>query len=577
VNAKKSQSPLQKALKSLNPSGVVGELWVNLNNERRKSEENLDYVLMTLPDVMPALPQTRGFIRRRVLGEPPLSLWELDRRFRRIGDDPRTKGVILHLRGFGMPLADLQTLRDSIQKLRDKGKRVICFAQNYDLAMYYVASVADEIIIQPGGNVFTVGLRQEAVFLKDALARVGITVDSIAISPYKGAADALTRSEISPEGQEQLEWLLDSRYDMIVEGIAQGRGFAPEKVREMIDNAPYLDTFAKGIAMIDAIRTEEELYGYLDTQHILTWEQADGKLYLKHRKPQDKYVALLPIEGLMVPGESVTPPGQSPIPVPIVQDGRVGDITVVRQVRALMQDENVAALVLFVDSGGGAAVAAEAMQSALRELAQKVPVVVYMNGVAASGGYLVATAGQYIIAQPGTITGSIGVLLSKPVAGELREMLKINALAFKRGENADILSTTTPFSDGQREWLRESISRTYDLFVEKVARARSMEREAVEPLAGGRVWTGTQALENGLVDELGGLKDALRKARELANLPDDTPVGLVQGKDKPLPPQVAEQANPAAHIAFLRGNIDAMTNAQPMLLTPVTLRDEVSG
>ncbi|MEO0564975.1 MAG: S49 family peptidase, partial [Chloroflexota bacterium] len=405
----KQQNPSAKIRDNIRRAavGAVGRLWVELNNQQRqRGEDEIGYITFTLPESMPALPETRGLIRRRILGEPPLSLWELERRFRRIGDDPRPTGVILNLRGFAMSLADLQALRNSITRLRDRGKKVVCFAQGYDLPMYYVASVADEIIIQPGGNVFTVGLRQEAVFLKDALARVGIEVDSIAISPYKGAADSLTRSEISEEGREQLEWLLDSRYQQIVDGIAEGRGLTADKVREQIDNAPYLDTFAKGIGMVDAIRTEEELFAYLNTKHITTWEDADKSLYLKFRNPQAEYVALLPITGLMVPGESAKPPGESPVPLPIVGDGRSGDITVVRQVRALMSDENVRALVLFVDSGGGAAVAAEAMQSALKELAAKIPVIVYMNSVAASGGYLVATAAPYIVAQPGTITGS---------------------------------------------------------------------------------------------------------------------------------------------------------------------------
>ncbi len=566
MDAKKQAATVRNAL-----LGVGARLWVDLNNRQRRQEKDIGYIQLMLPEIMPALPETRGFVRRRILGEPPLSLWELERRFRRIAEDPRPVGVILHLRGFVMPLADLQNLRETIQKLRAAGKRVICFAQNYDLATYYVASVADEIILQPGGNVFTIGLRQEAVFFKDALARVGIEIDSIAISPYKGAADALTRSDISPEGREQINWLLDSRYDQLVDGIAAGRGFPPEKVREMIDNAPYLDTFAKGIAMIDAIRTEEELYGYLQTDTITTWEAADKKLLLRFRKPQQKYVALLPITGLMIPGESATPPGQSPVPLPIIGDGRVGDITIVRQVRALMQDDNVAAVVLYIDSGGGAATAAEAMQSALKELAQKVPVIAYMNGIAASGGYMVATAAEHIIAQPGTITGSIGVLLSKPIANKLRDMLDINAVEFKRGDNADILSGTTRFSDSQREWLRESIERTYDIFIEMVARARAMDKDQVDAVGGGRVWTGAQALDNGLVDQLGGLEDALSAARDRAGLRPDAPVGLVQGRDDPLPPQVADQANPAAHLAYLQAGVQFVTNTQPQVITSLII------
>ncbi len=564
LNVKKRPLPPWNPLKGLR------RLYETISNQQRRRANAPDYVLMLLPERMPPLPEPRGFVRRRIFGEPPLSLWELERRFERIGNDSRPKGVILHLRGFAMSLADLQTLRDSIQRLRQRGKRVVIFAQQYDLATYYVATAGDEIIIQPGGNVFTVGLRQEAIFLKDSLERIGVEVDSIAISPYKGAADTFTRSDISPEGREQLEWLLDSRYEQIVQGIADGRDMTPEKVREVIDNAPYLDRFAKGISVVDAVLFEEELYTYLSTKNVMTWEEADKVLLLRHRPQTQKYVAVLKIEGFMVPGESATPPGDSPIPVPVVEDGRVGDITVVRQVRALTQDENLGALVLFVDSGGGAATAAEAMRSALAELAQKVPVVVYMNGVAASGGYLVSTAAQHIVAQPGTITGSIGVVLAKAIAGELRSKLYVRSVEFLRGNNADILSVTKPFSESQRTWFQESIERTYDIFVDHVARAREMETDAVDAIGGGRVWTGAQALENGLVDELGGFDVALKKARELANLPENTPIALVSSKTKPIVPQVAERANPAARLLFLHQNATLLCNSTPQLVAPVT-------
>ena len=220
---------LPEKLKTLDLTNKLRNLYASLSNQQRSNKTAPDYILMMLPQQMPALPEPRGLVQRRIFGEPPLSLWELERRFQRIANDPRPKGVILHLRGLSMSLADLQTLRDSITSLQEKGKTVLCYAQGYDLATYYVASVADEIVIQPGGNVFTVGLRQEALFFKDALDRVGIEVDSIAISPYKGAADQFTRREISPEGKEQLEWLLDSRYDQIIDGIAAGRDMTTEK------------------------------------------------------------------------------------------------------------------------------------------------------------------------------------------------------------------------------------------------------------------------------------------------------------------------------------------------------------
>ena len=320
---------------------------------------------------------------------------------------------------------------------------------------------------------------------------------------------------------------------------------------------------------MDAVLNEEELYTYLGTDKISMWEEADNTLYIQKRQSSDKYIAVLPIEGLIVSGESANPPGNSPIPLPVVQDGRTGDITVVRQIRALMSDEKLGGVVLFVNSGGGSATASEAMRAALAQLARKVPVVVYMNGVAASGGYWVSTPGRYIVAQPGTITGSIGVLIAKAIGGDLREKLMIRASEFMRGENADIFSSTKPFTDGQRAWLTDSLERTYDQFLELVSLSRGMSQEDVDAVGGGRVWTGQQALENGLVDELGGFVQALKKVREFGELSDDAPVALVSGKTKPLAPQVAERTDPAASLRYLVGGVEEVLAGQPQLLMPL--------
>ncbi len=180
-----------------------------LRNRLRRRHKHLDYILLNLPSTLPSLPEHRSWLRQRLQGSAPLSLTQLDRIFRQIGDDPRPRGVILHVGALAMSLADLQTLRASIQRLRAKGKRVIASAPMYTIGPYYVASGCDAILLQPGGELMTVGLRDETVFLKDALDTLGITLDVVAISPYKGAFDRFTRGDISPEGRAQLEWLLD--------------------------------------------------------------------------------------------------------------------------------------------------------------------------------------------------------------------------------------------------------------------------------------------------------------------------------------------------------------------------------
>jgi protease-4 len=556
-------------VKKLNPFRLVGRGWLLLANWRRRRFKKLDYILITLPPVMPALPESRGWLRERFLGAPPLSLWELDQIFERIADDPRPKGVLLTLRGLSLSFADLQTLRGLIMRLRERGKRVVCYAQMYDTAQYYVASAADEMIMQPGGELMTIGLRRDVVFLKDTLTAVGVAMDVVAISPYKGAFDQFALSEFSPEGRQQFEWLLDSRYEQIVDGIAAGRGMSADAARSMIDTAPHLEDSALANGYIDALTHEEGLAAHLEVKHLVLWRDAKRRLIAKPKPDADQHIALLRVAGLMIPGESGRPPGDIPIPVPFIGDERAGDLTVVRQVRALMKDKSAAAVVLFIDSGGGAVITAEAMTSALAELAKSRPLVVYMNAVAASGGYEIATPARWIVAQPGTITGSIGVITGKLVTGGLREKLSAHTFEISRGANAGIFSDTTPFDDGQRMKIRESVEHFYHQFVRQVARARHMSQEAVDAIGGGRVWTGAQALSNGLVDELGDVRAAIRKARELADLPDNTPLVILEGKGRPLPPQVADAANPAAYLQYCLENARQIASGTAQALLPV--------
>jgi protease-4 len=556
-----------RLLALINPFRAVRRGIFRLMNWRR-SFAKIDYILLTLPAQMPPLSENRGWIQQRILGKPPLSLTDLERVFRRIGDDPRPKGVVLNLRGLQLSLANLQTLQNCMLRLQKKGKRIICYAQYYDNATYFIASAADEIILQPMGEVATLGLRAEATFMKDALDAVGVRLESIAISPYKGFYDSLTRSTISPEGEAQLNWLLDSQYQILVDGIAQGRKQSPEVVRAMIDSAPHLDEEALKAGYVDAVLTEEDLHRRLDSKYLLPWSEADKKLFKQWPKPFEKYVALLRVGGTMLPGESARPPVD--LPIPFIGGERAGDLTVVQQTRALMKNKAAAAVILYIDSGGGAVITAEAMTAALVELAKDRPVVVYMNSVAASGGYYIATPAHWIVAQPGTITGSIGVISAKAITSGLFDKLRVNRLEFTRGANATYSSDAVPFTDEQRIRAFQTIQHTYRQFIGKVARGRKLSEEAVDAIGGGRVWTGAQAKDNGLVDELGDLYTALAKARQLAHLSDDAPLVMLRGKGKSLPAQFSDQAKPAAVLDYLQTGVNGLYNGSPLMLMPFT-------
>lgn len=536
-----------------------------MDNQRRRFKA-MDYITLTMPERLGMLPEPTNPIREKIFGKAPVSLVEMEQMLRRIALDPRAKGVILYIRPLQNTLADLQSLRQSLMHLREAGKRVVCFAHSFDLKTYYVASAATDIILQTGGDFAPTGTYANLVFLKDALESVGLQADFVAISPYKGAADTLTRNDISPEQREQYNWLLDSIFNTLVNDIAAARNLSPETVRTMIDNAPYTDEQALSAGFVDAVMTEEAMAAYLGAKHIITWEKAHRVLIEPWIEMGDKRVAVMRLGGMIVEGESRKPPAD--IPIPLLGAERMGNITVVQHIRHLMKDNKAAAVVVIIDSPGGSASASEAITAALQELARTRPVVVYMAGVAASGGYYIATPAHWIIAQPTTLTGSIGVLGGKIINSGLLRKLKLNAVEFLRGENAGINSASAIYNEAQRAKIRDSIERVYKQFLDHVATSRRSTPEAIDAVGGGRVWTGQQALDHGLVDALGGLREAIAKARELAKLPTDAPAVLFRSKNKPIVPQLAEQLNPTATFQYLHDGMTHAFDSKAQLLLP---------
>lgn len=538
---------------------IFQQLSVKLLNMQRQRYTAIDYVMIKVPPSLAPVPAERNFVQRQILGAPPMSLLEFVAALERIGDDPRPLGVILYFRGFSASTADLQTMRDAIMRLREKGKRALSYAPGYRTLDYFVASACDEILLAPSGLLETSGLFSQQVFLKGGLEAAGLQFDAVAISPYKGAADSLTRNEPSSEGREQTNWLLDSVYDTIMDGIAATRKMKADAVKRMINHAVHLSADALEQGYVDGIMNEEALVKYLGINKVTMWEEANQQLYLPVRDFSGRYVAVVYAGGMIVDGESSTPPSDVPVPIPFVGGERMGDITINQQVRNLMQDPACAALVLYIDSGGGSASASESISSALNEFAKSRPLVAYMGGVAASGGYYIATPAHWIVAQAGTITGSIGVIMGKLVNSELLKKLRFNPVSYLRGDNADLISGDSPFSDAQRELIRDSIEHKYEQFLTRVADSRERSVAEIDAIGGGRVWTGQQALENGLVDEIGNLQTAVDKARELARLPESAPSVLVRDKGKPIGVQLAEQ-NPAALAKYVVENITMLTD-----------------
>jgi protease-4 len=528
-----------------------------------------DYATFLLEGEYPDLrPPRRDFIRRRLL-RAGTSLQDLAERFRAVAGDPRIRGVVLHLRALRISFAQLETLRGLILELRDAGKEVVAWSTSYDRAGYALACAADRVAIQPGGWIPPLGVRTQRVYLADTLKRFGVKADFTPIAPYKTAGDVLTRSAASDEDREMTNWLMDSLFGELVRGIAAGRGLDEPGARALIDASPYVDLRARETGAIDSIVCEEELPALLGSAarpaSLAPWEEV--RLSVRRPPPAraSDHVALLRIDGEIIDGRSQNPPVEPPVPVPLVWGDRAGDLTLVQLARRVREDPRAAAAVVYVNSRGGSGSASEAIAAALAQLGETKPVVVAMGSVAGSGGYYVAAPARWIVAQPSTLTGSIGVILGKIVLGDLLDKLLVGRESVARGRHMGMEDPDRRFDPEERRALRARMERVYERFIERVAEGRGLSRDAVTAVAGGRVFTGRQALERGLVDELGGLDRALAKARELGGLAPDAPAL----EYAPPRQRLAPGLSPAASlVGYAVEGIEAWNAAGVLCLSP---------
>lgn len=509
-------------------------LWCLLQNGwRRLLRRRVDYVYLELSGLLPEWSAAPSLLRRLLRTSQPATLQTLRQQLQRIADDPQTRGVVLVLRDFNPGWATVESLRAALQDFRTSGKQVLAYLPGADTRTYTVACAADTILMPPTAYLNLLGLLTEAIFVRDALQMVGLEAEVTAVSPYKSAGDPFTRSDMSPENREQLERLLDERYALLVHAIAADRKLSAEQVHACIDQAPYLAPAAQQAGLIDGLAYEDAIETWLE-QHtaappassaaaqphklrIYHWKEARRALRLPYRRYQRRYVAVVSIEGAITTSESRT----IPLPVPILGGQQVGSDTIARALRQVEQDDRIAALVLHVDSPGGDAFASDLIWREVLRIRQRKPVVASMGNVAASGGYYVAAAANAIVAQPGTITGSIGVLSLRPIATKLLARTGVHAVALSRGAHAGLLSVSQAPTNDERVVFQAIVTEMYATFKERVCSGRALTDAQLEPVAGGRVWTGREAQQLGLIDELGGLPVAIARARTLAQLPAD--------------------------------------------------------
>lgn len=446
-----------------------------------------------------------------------------------IGNDQRVQDVVLRFDTLRAGPSTLYSLRRHLLGLRAKGRRLVAWLPGAGTWDYYLASACDEVFLPQSGRLFALGLRAEPVFLKDTLALVGVEADLEAIAEYKVSPDTFRRSTMSEPHREMLNAILDSYFDEIVTAIAEGRGLAPARVRELIDEMPLTPAEAVEAGLVDAVLYEDELAHHLGdgtmSAPLLAWREAARRLRQPIKWTTRQRIGVVSLEGMIVPGRSRRVP--APVPLRFIE-AQAGADTIVQALRCAEADKRIVAVIFHVETPGGSAIASDLICREVRRLRQRKPVVVLMGGQATSGGYYVSALANRIVARPTTLTGSIGIWGGKFIAAGLYEKLGIGREPVQRGAMAGLYSELAPFSDGERARVRRDLGEAYARFKALVAEGRGMTDEQVEEIARGRVWTGAQSREIGLVDELGDFETALAMAKELAGLKPEREYTVVQ-------------------------------------------------
>jgi protease-4 len=455
--------------------------------------------------------------------------------------DTRLADVILRIGPLQMGWGKAQELRDAIARLREKGRRTVAYVEIEQLSAnleYFVASAADEVWVAPGALAPVLGLAGESFFLGGFFEKLGVDFEVARVGKYKSATEMFSESKMSDANREMTTAVLDSLESQFTSAIAQSRKLSPSDVRAAIDLAP-----AGGEALV-AARLADHV-GFLDE---LLEKRGDPPIV-----EGDDYAQVDPAEvgfqpvarfalvygsGQVVPGEPRGLPGGGPV---FAAD------SVAEALEDAAEDDSIAAIVLRVDSPGGSALASDVVWRAVVDAREEKPVVASLSDVAASGGYYAPCGADAVVSNPATFTGSIGVFVLRPTLQGLLDKLGIGHESMVRGAHADLLLATQPLSPATREWLSRDVEAVYRRFVSRVAEGRKLDAERVDAVGQGRVWTGEQALERGLVDRLGGLRAAVLLAKERAELAPDADVALVPYPEpKPLAVQISEALRGAA-------------------------------
>ena len=489
-------------------------------------------ILLELDLSQPLIEQEPGDPLGKIRSRGKARLRPVLRTLHEAADDPRVVGLVAKLGDPTMTLSRAQELRDGVQAFARSGKPAVAWTDTFGesatgTVQYFLASGFSEIWLQPTGELNLLGVSAEVQFLRGLLDNLGVTPQIHQRYEYKNAGDRITQREFTPAHREAADRLAASAWEQVVDAIVTSRGLKPDDVQAVADQAPLFSDDAQKLGLVDRIGYRDEVYADLRRCVGGDVKLLFAERWTPQRKPITRVVhavqersapviALVEGHGAIVTGRSRRLPLQGPA---------MGSDTICAALRAAAKNDKVRAVVFRVDSPGGSAVASDSIWrevACVRDAGK--PVIVSMGSVAGSGGYYVSCSADHIVATPATLTGSIGVVGGKPVTSGLTDRIGLSYGAVHRGEHALMYSQHRKFSESEQERLDAWLDRIYADFTGKVADCRGMTVEAVHEVAKGRVWTGADALGLGLIDSLGGFRDAVAIARERAGLPTDAPV-----------------------------------------------------
>lgn len=458
-----------------------------------------------------------------LFSDPGESYIHFLKRLQSAADDPSVRGVLVHLDNMPFSFAQIEEVRSILGDIRAKGLPVVVYMDEATSnGAYLLATAGTRVLMHPATDLDLIGLAAETTYYRGTLDLVGIEPQFYRRAEYKSAVETYTRTEPSEAASDQMNALLDDLQGSLVSAIAQGRDLEEARVQEIIDGGPYTAEEAVRLGLVDGLCYEDQI------------QEAVNDLFPKGAERDDRYlmdegmsgwkssrsIAIVNITGVITSGESSSPG--------LFSEGSTGSETIVKALKQARKDNAVKAVVLRVDSPGGSSMASDKIWHAVQQVQEAdKPVIVSMGGTAASGGYYVAAGAKAIYAQPTTVTGSIGVYGGKLSTEELYEKIGLNVTTYTRGRRADMWSSARPFDAVEGAAMDRLIGATYEQFKSRVAEGRGMEDAKVEEVARGRVWSGQRAKEQGLVDEMGGLWDAVERARLEAGLSPRARVNLV--------------------------------------------------